>query len=267
MKRQQLREGKKEGNNKSKETERRERETKKKEEIIRKPKKKVHILPAEKVARDIDEKKPKIRKINIPNIKKEYSVAIKITNKDTIRDIPIPDFIISILSLGKIPVGKISLISKKMGDEEFEFSIDFTPSQVLKLITRHERFSYLSHVFFDAEKGFLTKKTHFIETKTDGRIFEKSEKLTEDMKDPVALILDIIAMEKGSWGIFNEEEKPFEIKSDGNMIKILPKDEESKTAFSSVRLELESMNDIKLPKFFAVEGLFSLIDIVAEHVN
>lgn len=218
-----------------------------------------------------------IKKINIPDFLKRYRIYLRITGD--LSQFKVPQFLSSILSMGKIPIGSVELGSKKNQPNRYEFHIDFTPSSVLSILTKHERFSYRSHVFFDKKNGFVTQKTFFLERKTDGREFIKEEDFSKSKgskasieKDPIAFFLDLISSDISSLiNKPNNEEQdellvnPFDVRFEDKNIRIKPKTSEFGELFSSVEVELSRLSDdFKIPSKFVVKGLFSLLDVIAE---
>ncbi len=223
--------------------------------------------------RETDDKnkdKIKIKEIPISNISKTFSVFLKISKANILKEaLHIPDFLMSILSLGKIHIGNINISSSKVENRKYFFKISFFPSLVLQLLSKHKQMSYSAYVFYDKQEGYLTEKTLFIEEKTDGRKYEKSEDF-EMEKDPVSIILDFMGAENRENIIDLQQDDidlPFEINSSENKIEVLPKTDEAKSIFSSLRIDFEKEGEIKFPSSVSLEGLFSIFSIVIEKVT
>lgn len=226
------------------------------------------------------------KKIEIPNSNITYKVAVKFSGED-IKDIAIPHFLLSILSMPKIPIGEIRLKTKSEYENSLSFLLEFEPSSILKLLTKHERFSYSSSITFSKENGYITTKTEYIESKTDGRNFVKKKDydFDDNVKDPVALFLDFLSskdeIEKELKKIREENEDIEDIKYDldiledfkiekeneGNelkRIKIIPKREEGKEILKYAEVDLTSFGEFKIPQRFYAQGLLSLFDVFIE---
>ena len=226
------------------------------------------------------------KKIEIPNSNITYKVAVKFSGEG-IKDIPIPPFLLSVLSLPKIPIGEIRLKTKSEYENRLSVLLEFEPSSILKLLTKHERFSYSSSIAFSKENGYITTKTEYIESKTDGRNFVKKKDydFDDNVKDPVALFLDFLSskdeIEKELKKIREENEDIEDIKYDldiledfkiekeneGNelkKIKIIPKREEGKEILKYAEVDLTSFGEFKIPQRFYAQGLLSLFDIFIE---
>lgn len=221
----------------------------------------------------------KVRRLDIPDFSRRYKISIRITGD--LSQFSIPQFLSSILSLGKIPIGSINVSAKRISDYLYDFSIDFLPSHILVLLTKHEKFSYSSSVFFDEKKGYLTKRTYFLERKIDGREFVKEElsdsgenDLPDEVnKDPVAIFLDLISFDFNvfSKGAEQDKEKYFDAMNPFDVVRVpdgflvYPKSTDFKDFFSLVELSLFNVNSsFKLPRRFFVKGLFSIFDVVVE---
>ncbi|GBD04237.1 hypothetical protein HRbin19_01547 [bacterium HR19] len=218
------------------------------------------------------EKKIKFRKIDLPNQSAIYKVHFSI-DKDAVREIlkevSIPQFISSLLSLGKIPIGSIKLSTYSSG-ELYEVEVEFEPSYILKLITKHSRFSYFSSVVFDQSSGYITRQTKYLEAKTDGREFKREDDFSEDeqFKDPVALFLDFLSADKKD--LFGDDEdfseKMFHINYvSEDKLKVLPS-EDIKESFSFAELELKNLYGFKIPQRVFVKGLLSIFDLFVDLV-
>ncbi|MDT7907509.1 MAG: hypothetical protein RRA63_05610 [Candidatus Calescibacterium sp.] len=226
------------------------------------------------------------KKIEIPNSNITYKVAVKFSGEG-IKDIPIPPFLLSVLSLPKIPIGEIRLKTKSEYENRLSVLLEFEPSSILKLLTKHERFSYSSSIAFSKENGYITTKTEYIESKTDGRNFVKKKDydFDDNVKDPVALFLDFLSskdeIEKELKKIREENEDIEDIKYDldiledfkiekeneGNelkKIKIIPKREEGKEILKYAEVDLTSFGEFKIPQRFYAQGLLSLFDVFIE---
>lgn len=242
---------------------------KKKTNRKRSTKKSAHIKRYE---RKKEELIYKVREINIPDFSQKYRISLNITGD--LSQFKIPGFISSILSMGKIPIGTAEISARAVGNKKYELSIDFAPSPILSVLTKHEKFAYNSVVFFDEEKGFLTQRTLFIERKTDGREFKKEEDFSDEdeiSKDPVALFLDLVSLDFSSISKKLKEEQNqdfgFEIRREDRKIYVYPKGSEFSDFISLVRIELLPLTqDFKIPKSFFVRGLLSLFDLSAEIV-
>jgi len=251
-------------------------------------KKKLTTKPKTEKKPSLEPKEIKIsfKKIEIPNSNITYKVAVKLSGEG-IKDIAIPPFLISVLSLPKIPVGEIRLKTKSEYENSLSFLLEFEPSSILKLLTKHERFSYSSSIAFSKENGYITTKTEYIESKTDGRNFVKKKDydFDDNVKDPVALFLDFLSskdeIEKELKKIREENEDIEDIKYDldiledfkiekeneGNelkKIKIIPKREEGKEILKYAEVDLTSFGEFKIPQRFYAQGLLSLFDIFIE---
>jgi hypothetical protein len=226
------------------------------------------------------------KKIEIPNSNITYNVAVKLSGEG-IKDIAIPPFLISVLSLPKIPIGEIRLKTKSEYENRLSVLLEFEPSSILKLLTKHERFSYSSSITFSKENGYIATKTEYIESKTDGRNFVKKKDydFNDNVKDPVALFLDFLSskdeIEKELKKIREENEDIEDIKYDleiledfkiekekeGNelkRIKIIPKREEGKEILKYAEVDLTSFGEFKIPQKFYAQGLLSLFDVFIE---
>jgi hypothetical protein len=230
------------------------------------------------------------KKIEIPNSNITYNVAVKLSGEG-IKDIAIPPFLISVLSLPKIPIGEIRLKTKSEYENRLSVLLEFEPSSILKLLTKHERFSYSSCITFSKENGYITTKTEYIESKTDGRNFVKKKDydFDDNVKDPVALFLDFLSskdeIEKELKKIREENEdiekdiedikydldilEDFKIEkeNEGNelkRIKIIPKREEGKEILKYAEVDLTSFGEFKIPQRFYAQGLLSLFDVFIE---
>jgi len=225
------------------------------------------------------------KKINIPDSNITYKVAVKFAGEN-MKDLAIPPFLLSILSMPKIPVGEIRLKTKSEYENRLSVSVEFEPSSILKLLTKHERFSYSSSITFTKENGYIATKTEYIESKTDGRNFVKKKDydFDDNVKDPVALFLDFLSskdeIEKELKKI-SEENEDIDIKYDldiledfkiekeneGNelkRIKIIPKRGEGKEILKYAEVDLTGLGEFKIPKRFYAQGLLSLFDVFIE---
>ncbi|MCX7734889.1 MAG: hypothetical protein N2254_09065 [bacterium] len=217
----------------------------------------------------------KIKKVDIPNFSRKYRISIRITGD--LSHFKVPQFLSSILSMGKIPVGTLSISATKSGNT-YDFFVDFFPSPILSVLTKHEKFAYRSSVFFDEKQGFLTKNTSFLEKKTDGREFVRQEDFGSEYdnefevnKDPIAFFLDLVSIDFKDFSEKLKENEgqdfrnPFDVRNLGNEIFVYPKDPEFKDFFSAVEIALHNLtSDLKIPQRFLVKGLFSLFDIAAD---
>jgi hypothetical protein len=226
------------------------------------------------------------KKIEIPSTDITYKVAVKFSGEG-IKDIAIPPFLISVLSLPKIPIGEIRLKTKSEYENKLSVLLEFEPSSILKLLTKHERFSYSSSITFSKENGYIATKTEYIESKTDGRNFVKKKDydFNDNVKDPVALFLDFLSskdeIEKELKKIREENEDIEDIKYDldiledfkiekeneGNelkRIKIIPKREEGKEILKYAEVDLTTFGEFKIPQKFYAQGLLSLFDVFIE---
>ena len=226
------------------------------------------------------------KKIEIPSTDITYKVAVKFSGEG-IKDIAIPPFLLSVLSLPKIPIGEIRLKTKSEYENRLSVLLEFEPSSILKLLTKHERFSYSSSITFSKENGYITTKTEYIESKTDGRNFVKKKDydFDDNVKDPVALFLDFLSskdeIEKELKKIKEENEDIEDIKYDldiledfkiekeneGNelkRIKIIPKREEGKEILKYAEVDLTTFGEFKIPQRFYAQGLLSLFDVFIE---
>jgi len=218
------------------------------------------------------EKKIKFRKINLPNQSVLYKVHFSIDKdavKEILKEVSVPQFIASLLSLGKIPIGGIKLSTYSSG-EVYNVEVEFEPSYILKLITKHSRFSYFSSVVFDQSSGYITRQTRYLEAKTDGREFKREDDYSEDeeFKDPVALFLDFLSADKKDIFGDNEDfsEKMFHINyvSDDKLKVFLSED--IKESFSFAELELKNLDGFKIPQRVFVKGLLSIFDLFVDLV-
>jgi hypothetical protein len=283
------------GNAKEKEKENVKNVKKRTSEDIKKKIKDKDIREKKLTTKPKTEKKPSLepkeikisfKKIEIPNSNITYKVAVKLSGEG-IKDIAIPPFLLSVLSLPKIPVGEIRLKTKSEYENRLSVLLEFEPSSILKLLTKHERFSYSSSITFSKENGYITTKTEYIESKTDGRNFVKKKDydFDDNVKDPVALFLDFLSskdeIEKELKKIREENEDIEDIKYDldiledfkiekeneGNelkRIKIIPKREEGKEILKYAEVDLTSFGEFKIPQRFYAQGLLSLFDIFIE---
>jgi hypothetical protein len=283
------------GNAKEKEKENVKNVKKRTSEDIKKKIKDKDIREKKLTTKPKTEKKPSLepkeikisfKKIEIPNSNITYKVAVKLSGEG-IKDIAIPPFLLSVLSLPKIPVGEIRLKTKSEYENRLSVLLEFEPSSILKLLTKHERFSYSSSITFSKENGYIATKTEYIESKTDGRNFVKKKDydFDDNVKDPVALFLDFLSskdeIEKELKKIREENEDLEDIKYDldiledfkiekeneGNelkRIKIIPKREEGKEILKYAEVDLTSFGEFKIPQRFYAQGLLSLFDVFIE---
>lgn len=216
------------------------------------------------------EEKIKFRKINLPNQSVLYKAHFSIDKdavKEILKDVSVPQFIASLLSLGKIPIGRIKLSTYSSG-ELYNVEVEFEPSYILKLITKHSRFSYSSSGVFDQSIGYITRQTRYLEAKTDGREFKREDDYSEgeQFKDPVAIFLDFLSADKKDIFGDNEDfsEKMFHINyvSD-DKLKVFPS-EDIKESFSFAELELKNIDGFKIPQKVFVKGLLSIFDLFVD---
>lgn len=231
---------------------------KKRENKVNKPK------PVYKAKRKV--KSSKIKVIEIPNFSRRYKISIRITGD--LSQFKLPNFLSTILSMPRIPVGSVNISASSLVPNKYDFFIDFVPSPILSVLTKHEKFSYRSMISFDESLGFITNETYFLERKTDGREFiRRDEDFYEDEeinKDPIALFLDLVSSESIKKEI-TDDVNIFDIRRFGDDIYVYPKKLDFGEFFSSVEVKLQRITEsFKLPKFFHVKGLFSLFDIFAE---
>ncbi len=234
------------------------------------------------------------RKIDIPDSNITYKVAVKFAGEN-MKDLAIPPFLLSILSMPKIPIGEIRLKTKSEYENRLSVSLEFEPSSILKLLTKHEKFSYSSSITFSKENGYISTKTEYIESKTDGRNFVKKKDydFDDNVKDPVALFLDFLSskdeIQKELKKISKEnnnkdiediedikdikydldilEDFKIEKENEGNdlkRIKIIPKREEGKEILKYAEVDLTGFGEFKIPKRFYAQGLLSLFDVFIE---
>lgn len=223
--------------------------------------------PVYKAKKKEKSSKIKVKRINIPSFSCRYKISIKITGD--LSQFKLPSFLSSVLSMPKIPVGSVNISASRLMSDKYDFFIDFIPSPILSLLTKHEKFSYRSLVSFDESLGFITNETYFLEKKTDGREFRRDEDFSSYEeeginKDPVALFLDLVSSENIKKEI-KDEVNPFDIKRFEDNIYVYPKKLDFGEFFSSVEIALQNITEsFKIPKIFHVKGLFSLFDIFAE---
>lgn len=209
----------------------------------------------------------KVKRIEIPNFSCKYKISIKI-NGD-LSHFKIPGFLSSVLSMPRIPIGSVNISASRLTSGSYDFFIDLIPSPILSILTKHEKFSYRSLISFDEAKGFITNETYFLERKTDGREFRRTENFSPEEdgelnKDPIALFLDLVSSEDIRKQI-TDDINPFDIKKSGDSIFVYPKKLDYGEFFSSVEIALQKITEnFKIPKLFHVRGLFSIFDIFAE---
>lgn len=214
-------------------------------------------------------------KVEVPEGEFRYSVYVKLTNKDILKEINIPQFLASIISLGKIPIGKILFRSEKLGGKEAEeklgVELDFIPSFVIQMVSRHEKLSYKSEVLYDEKKGYICTFSEYTEVKKDGRRYGKKQNFTpaKGVKDPVSALLDFLGS-KVAQEVLNPESSsipiPLEVKKEKNTIQIFLKDvRDDEKLFRKAEVELDDKKKgTFLPQKAVLHGFLSLIDIVIE---
>ena len=207
---------------------------------------------------------------------------MKLTNKDILKEINIPQFLASIISLGKIPIGKILFRSEKLGGEKevgekLCVELDFIPSFVIQMVSRHEKLSYRSEVVYDKRKGYICTLSEYTELKKDGRRYGKKQSFSPEkgVKDPVSALLDFLGS-KVAQEILKPESSsipiPLAVKREGNMIELFLKDvSEDERLFRKAEVELDDGSSggergrgKTLPRKAVLHGFLSLIDIVIE---
>jgi len=215
------------------------------------------------------------RKVDLPEGEFHYSSYVKITGKDFLKEVNFPQFIASILSLGKIPIGEIVFRSSYLGQDKnkVRVEVDFIPSFIIQMVSKHERISYTSEICYDDKMGHICVFSEYSEVKKDGRRFGKKEvfPVEKGVKDPVSVLLDFIGSELVH-KIFNPEKSsvpiPIEVKREKDKIEVSLKGlEEEEKLFRSAELKFDSDEDGKsgiLPRKATIYGLLSLIDLVVE---
>ena len=247
--------------------------------IAKERKRKREIIEIEKVSEyeSFDELPAVLptQKVDVPEGEFRYSVYVKLTNKDILKEINIPQFLASIISLGKIPIGKILFCSEKLGgkgtEEKLGVELDFIPSFVIQMVSRHEKLSYRSEVLYDEKKGYICTFSEYTELKKDGRRYGKKQNFspTKGVKDPVSALLDFLGS-KVAQEVLNPESSsipiPLEVKKEENTIQIFLKDvRDDERLFRKAEVELDDKKERTfLPKKAVLHGFLSLIDIVIE---